>query len=58
MKGQFIILQLVLIYTSSLSVMGTVNLAEPTSDRMKSVSVSLENTGKIAYLNEQGAFAL
>lgn len=58
MKCLLVIVQFMLLYAISLSVMGTVNLPEPTSDRIKSVTVSLENTGKVAYLNEQGRFAL
>lgn len=38
------------------SVQGKVNLPEPTIERLREITVSLESTGKIEYLNKDGIF--
>ena len=60
MKVSFLMCVLSLIYSTyaqvSFTIKGKVNVAEPTSERLKEITVSLENTDKIAYINTDGVF--
>ena len=55
MKFIFILCALIA-FVQSVSVYGKVNLVEPTSQRTKEITVSLENTNRMAYCDEEGNF--
>ena len=58
MKSMFLVLFLSFLASIyglvTFSVQGKVNLPEPTIERLREITVSLENTGKIEYLNKRG----
>ena len=60
MKAAFILCLATMIHSTysqvSFTIKGKVNVAEPTSERLKEITVSLENTDKIAYINTDGVF--
>jgi hypothetical protein len=42
---------------NSISIKGKLNLAEPTIERLKTVTISLENTNKISHITQEGFFS-
>lgn len=60
MKVAFFVLTVSMVYSIygqvSFSIKGKVNVPDPTSERLKEITVSLENTDKIAYINTDGVF--
>lgn len=47
---------LTLCFSPTFTVTGTIELPEPTAERLRDITVSLENTNQVSYLNQDGKF--